>query len=96
MTDRFEDRCRYVSVISEDSRKDYFLSIDEFEMLYDSGLLWEWDEKYSLMLDDLDGGVIDRDLEYNLLLVSDRIGDGAVKNAFELAVNTGGYVYFFL
>lgn len=111
MSGRFEDRCRYLAVASRESYRRYgnncyymnlpdttfySLDVEEFEKLYDSELLWSWDEKYCIMLDDLDDGVIDSDLEDNLELVSDVIGDGSVKEAFKLAIDLGTAVYFFL
>ena len=74
----------------------FYLSLEEFVRLYNSELLWEWDGKYSLILDDYEEGVIDCDLAENFSLVKERIGDGPVGDAFELAVRLGTAVYFYL
>lgn len=107
----FEDRTRFLSVPTMEKYKElghriyrtgkdgiafFYLSLEDFERLYNSELLWEWDGKYSLILDDYEEGVIDRDLSENLSLVEERLGESPVKDAFELASRLGTAVYFYL
>ena len=44
----------------------YFLSEEEFLRIYDSGFLWEMNERFGLMLDDYESGRINSDFDYVL------------------------------
>lgn len=44
----------------------YSLPEEEFLRIYDSGFLWEMNERFGLMLDDYESGRIDEDFDYVL------------------------------
>lgn len=71
--------------------KEFEITVEKFERLYDSDLLWEWDEKYNLILDDYEEGVIESDLSFVRDEILSRLGKCKAFEAFSLAsdLNTG-------
>lgn len=100
MPGRFEDRNRGMFVPSRElyycddfswwggswrNMKEFEITVEEFEMIYDSDLLWEWDEKYNLILDDYEEGVIESDLSFVRDEIFSRLGNCKAFEAFSLA-----------
>lgn len=49
-----------------DSIKVFEFGQDEFDRLYDSGILWDFNRHFDLMLDEFESGIINTDLVYVL------------------------------
>ena len=67
---------------------------DEFWKLYDSGVMWDWNERYGTMLDEFEEGFYECDLDSMLEEVVGSIGEGAISESIRTAISEGTGVCF--
>lgn len=67
---------------------------DEFWRLYDSGVIWDWNDRHGTMLDEFEEGIYEDRLDTMLKEVIDSIGEGTISNAISTAIDEGTGVCF--